>query len=470
VSITLTPQEVLPTLKKYMLADGYGDLVFDLERSKGAVIYDKLNDRELLDFFTCFASSPIGYNHPKLTAPDFLKKLARVAVNKPSNSDVYTTEMAEFVATWARIAMPDYMRHLFLVSGGGLAVENALKAAFDYKTRRNLEDGVWKDDAEAQAHENELVVIHFKQAFHGRTGYTLSLTNTADPRKYKYYPKFDWPRINSPGVNFSLPEPERWELCAEQEELAVEEIRAAMARHPHGVAAIIIEPIQAEGGDRHFRFEFHRKLRELADEADALLIHDEVQTGFGLTGKFWASEHLGIRPDILAFGKKSQVCGIMAGEKVDRVKYNVFSAEKAPDGTVPGCSRLNSTWGGNLVDMVRCQAYGQLPPRRTPLGRRGDGGHRSAGPGPDDSLRDAHGRGTGQGLEGDVRPRAVRHHLRGALHPLPAAVEPDGGRGGPGARHRPPGAEIALGFGVFSSLSDPWVPRPDGCPAATGRS
>jgi len=357
VSITLTPDQVLPTLKKYMLADGYGDLVFDLERSKGAVIYDKLHNRELLDFFTCFASSPIGYNHPKLTAPDFLKKLGRVAVNKPSNSDVYTTEMAEFVATWARIAMPDYAKHLFLVSGGGLAVENALKAAFDYKTRRNLQDGVWKDDAEAQAHESELVVIHFKQAFHGRTGYTLSLTNTADPRKYKYYPKFDWPRINSPGINFNLPEPERWELCAEQEALAVEEIRTAMAKHPHGVAAIIIEPIQAEGGDRHFRFEFHRKLRELADEADAMLIHDEVQTGFGLTGKFWASEHLGVRPDIIAFGKKSQVCGIMAGDKVDRVKYNVFSDEAAPDGTIPGSSRLNSTFGGSLVDMVRCQAY-----------------------------------------------------------------------------------------------------------------
>ena len=357
MSINITPDQVLPTLKKYMLADGYGDLVFDLERSKGAVIYDKLHDREFLDFFTCFASSPIGYNHPKLTAPDFLKKLGRVAVNKPSNSDVYTTEMAEFVATWGQVAMPDYMRHLFLVSGGGLAVENALKAAFDYKTRRNLEDGVWKDDAEAQAHENELVVIHFKQAFHGRTGYTLSLTNTADPRKYKYYPKFDWPRINSPGINFNLPEPERWELCAEQEELAVEEIRTAMAKHPHGVAAIIIEPIQAEGGDRHFRFEFHRKLRELADEADAMLIHDEVQTGFGLTGKFWASEHFGVRPDFIAFGKKSQVCGIMAGEKVDRVKYHVFSDEAAPDGTIPGSSRLNSTFGGSLVDMVRCQAY-----------------------------------------------------------------------------------------------------------------
>ncbi len=357
MSITLTPDQVLPTLDKYMLADGYGDLVFDLEKSKGAIIYDKLQDRELLDFFTCFASSPIGYNHPKLTAPDFLKKLARVAVNKPSNSDVYTTEMAEFVETWARIAIPDYMKHLFLVSGGALAVENAMKTAFDYKSRRNLEDGIWRDDAEAQAHENELVIIHFKQAFHGRTGYTLSVTNTADQRKYKYYPKFPWPRISSPGINFNLPEPERWELCAEQEDLAVEEIQVAIANHPHGVAAILIEPIQAEGGDRHFRTEFHHRLRELADEADAMLIHDEVQTGFGLTGKFWASEHLGVQPDIICFGKKTQVCGIMVGDKIERVKYHVFSDETAPDGTVPGSSRLNSTFGGNLVDMVRCRAY-----------------------------------------------------------------------------------------------------------------
>ncbi|MBD3399858.1 MAG: L-lysine 6-transaminase [Candidatus Coatesbacteria bacterium] len=353
----LTPQQVLPTLQKHMLADGFGDIVFDPVKSQGAILHDMLHDRDYIDLFTFFASSPIGYNHPHLTSPEFLKKLGRIAVNKTSNSDIYTVEMAEFVETFVRVAMPDYMKYLFFVSGGGLAVENAMKTAFDWKTKQNLQRGIWSDDAEAQAKEDELVIIHFRQAFHGRTGYTLSVTNTDDARKYKYFPKFDWPRISSPGINFSLPEPERWEFCAVEEERAVAEIRRAIALNPNKVAAILIEPIQAEGGDRHFRTEFHKWLRELADEAEALLIHDEVQTGFGLTGRFWASEHYDVRPDIICFGKKSQVCGIIVGDRLDTVKYHVFSDEADETGAVPGGSRLNSTWGGNLVDMVRCQAY-----------------------------------------------------------------------------------------------------------------
>ncbi len=357
MSSKITPQKVLPTLDKYMLADGFGDMVFDIEESKGAIIKDKLSGRELLDFFTFFASSPIGYNHPKLTTPKFLQKLGRVAVNKPSNSDVYTTELAEFVDTWARVAMPDYMRYLFLVSGGGLAVENAMKTAFDWKTKLNLEAGTWKNEADARSHENEMVILHFKHAFHGRTGYTLSVTNTADPRKYKYFPKFDWPRISSPAIDFSLNEPERTKAVEKLEAKAVAEIKAAMKKHPNTLAGFLVEPIQAEGGDRHFRTEFHQKLRELTDEAGALLLYDEVQSGYGLTGKFWAAEHYGVKPDVICFGKKSQVCGIMVGPKLDTVKYHCFSDEVAPDGSVPGGSRLNSTWGGNLIDMVRSQAY-----------------------------------------------------------------------------------------------------------------
>src|SRR6185312_2159417 len=111
------------------------------------------------------------------------------------------------------------------------------------------------------------------------------------------------------------------------------------------VCAIIIEPIQSEGGDNHVRKEFLEQVRELADENEALLIYDEVQTGVGLTGKFWCHEHFGenARPDILAFGKKMQVCGILAGKKVDEIEDNVFHVS----------SRINSTWGGSLVDMVR---------------------------------------------------------------------------------------------------------------------
>lgn len=108
------------------------------------------------------------------------------------------------------------------------------------------------------------------------------------------------------------------------------------------IACILIEPIQGEGGDRHFRLEFHQALRELANKHEALLIYDEVQTGIGMTGKFWAHQHF-VEPDILAFGKKAQVCGILAGKRVDEIETNCFKVS----------SRINSTWGGDLVDMVR---------------------------------------------------------------------------------------------------------------------
>jgi len=333
----LNPKDVHPTLGKHMLIDGY-EIVFDLEKSKGIHIYDALEGKTYLDFFTCFATSPVGYNHPKMTTPEFKEKLARVAVNKPSNSDVYSLEMAEFVDTFSRIAIPEYLSHLFLIEGGALAVENALKVAFDWKVRRNFEKG-YKEERGSK-------VIHFMQAFHGRTGYTLSMTNTADPRKFMYFPKFDWPRVLNPKITFPLNE-ENLKKVEEAEQESVRQIKKAVEDHPDDIAALVIEPIQGEGGDNHFRNEFFVQLRQLADEHGFLLIYDEVQTGIGLTGKMWAYEHFDARPDIIAFGKKTQVCGILAGKRIDEVENNVFVES----------SRINSTWGGNIVDMVRCQRY-----------------------------------------------------------------------------------------------------------------
>jgi L-lysine 6-transaminase len=124
---------------------------------------------------------------------------------------------------------------------------------------------------------------------------------------------------------------------------SLRQAREAFEAHPHDIACFIAEPIQGEGGDRHFRPQFFAAMRELCDEYDALLIFDEVQTGCGMTGTPWAYQQLGVAPDVVAFGKKTQVCGIMAGRRVDEVRDNVFSVS----------SRINSTWGGNLVDMVR---------------------------------------------------------------------------------------------------------------------
>jgi L-lysine 6-transaminase len=322
-----------------MLADGE-HLVIDLQGSHGAYLRDAATGREYVDFYAYFASQPVGHNHPKLREPEFLKRLCEVALYKPANSDVYTTYMAEFVETFARIARPADMPHLFFVDGGTLAVENALKTAFDWKIRKNLAAG--KGEKGTQ-------VIHFQEAFHGRSGYTLSLTNTADPRKHIYFPKFNWPRIVNPKLRFPITA----EVLAETatvEAQAIAQIKEALHANPDDIAALIIEPIQGEGGDNHFRPEFFAELRRLADENDFMFIVDEVQSGMGATGKMWAIEHTGVRPDIIAFGKKSQVCGIIVGPRVDEVADNVFRVS----------SRINSTWGGNLVDMVRGQRYLQI--------------------------------------------------------------------------------------------------------------
>ena len=326
---TLTPAQVHETIAAHMLADGF-DFVLDLDKSQGSTLVDARDGTEYLDLFTFFASSALGMNHPALAEDsDFLAELAHVAVNKPSNSDVYTLPMARFVDTFARVLGDPRLPHLFFVDGGALAVENALKIAFDWKSRWNEAHGV---DATLGTK-----VLHLQGAFHGRSGYTMSLTNT-DPAKVARFPKFDWPRIPAPSINAS-----RDVLVAERE--AVEAARAAFRANPHDIACFVMEPIQGEGGDNHFRPEFLQAMHALCREFDALFVLDEVQTGVGMTGTAWAYQQLGVQPDVVAFGKKAQVCGVMAGGRVDEVPDNVFA--------VP--SRINSTWGGNLTDMVRAR-------------------------------------------------------------------------------------------------------------------
>lgn len=332
----LRPEEIHPELSKHMLVDGY-DIVLNMAKSEGAYIFDSISGKKYLDFFTFFASSPVGLNHPKLLDPEFLERIKYAVANKPSNSDVYTEEMASCVKTFSRVAIPDYLPYLFFVSGGALAVENCLKTAFDWKVRKNFAKGI----KEEKGHQ----VIHFKDAFHGRSGYTMSLTNT-DPTKTDYFPKFDWPRISSPGIRFPLTE-ESIKTVAAAEKKSIAEIKQAIADNPDDIAAVILEPIQCEGGDIHFRKEFFQALRTIADENDILLILDEVQTGLGMTGKMWCHQHFDIEPDIIAFGKKTQVCGVLASKRIDDIKDNVFHTS----------SRINSTFGGNLLDMVRFDKY-----------------------------------------------------------------------------------------------------------------
>lgn len=334
--MTIAPEQVRKTIGTHMLADGM-EPVIDLERSHGSWLVNARDGREYLDLFSMFASLSLGYNHPKVVAQK--DRLLQAAINKPTNSDVYSMEMAEFVDILGDIAQPGYLPYAFFIEGGALAVENAMKTAFDWKVRKNLAAGKGE-----KGHK----IIHFKECFHGRSGYTLSLTDSPDPRKTKYFPTFDWPRISNPKIVFPLND-EHLNDVKKREQQALNEIRQALRDYPDEIAGLIIEPIQGEGGDNHFRSEFFEALRALADEHEFLLIYDEIQSGAGITGNMWAHEYFGnkAQPDIMSFGKKTQVCGIFAGNRLDEVEDHVFQES----------SRINSTWGGNLVDMVRYTLY-----------------------------------------------------------------------------------------------------------------
>jgi len=324
---TVSPDDVLGILREHLLVDGY-HLVLDLEKSRGTRLIDQRTGTAYLDMFTFFASNALGMNHPRLhDDEEFKADLLRVALNKPSNPDIYTVDLARFVETFARVLGDPALPHYFFIEGGSLAVENALKVAFDWKSRWNESHGISPDLGTKGR--------HLKDAFHGRSGYTMSLTNT-DPNKVARFPKFDWPRIDSPYIadGRDMDAVERHTL---------EQARAAFEAHPHDIACFIMEAVQGEGGDHHFRPQFLHAMRDLCHANDALFVLDEVQTGGGMTGRPWAYQHAGVTPDVLAFGKKLQVCGVMAGGRVDEVPDNVFRVS----------SRINSTWGGNLTDMVR---------------------------------------------------------------------------------------------------------------------
>ncbi len=327
---------VLQELEQHILMDGF-KIVIDLEKSRASRMANAATGKSLIDLYGFFGSLPIGFNHPYFDEPEVKADLARAAKIKIANSDVYSEEYADFVETFARVMPLSPLSRYLFIEGGALAIENCLKAAMDWKVRKNMAAGRGERGTE---------ILHFRRAFHGRSGYTMSLTNT-DPCKTDLFAKFTWPRVSTPSIDFSLAEAERERDVIEREKKSEAEIRKLIDERGHDIAAIIIEPIQGEGGDNHFRGEWLKKLRAICDESDVLLIFDEVQCGGGVTGKAWCCQHFDVVPDLAAFGKKVQVCGVIAGPRLDEVKDNAF---RLP-------SRLNSTWGGNFTDMVRSMHF-----------------------------------------------------------------------------------------------------------------
>jgi L-lysine 6-transaminase len=366
--VAVAPSQVHEVLARHVLTDGY-KIVYDTRASHGSWVVDARTGEEYLDLYTFFASAPLGSNPRGLADdPEFLAVLAEAAANKPANPDMYTTHYAQFVEAFDRVLGDRALPHLFFVEGGALAVENALKTAFDWKSRRN--------EAAGRSPRLGSQVMHLTKAFHGRSGYTLSLTNT-EPAKTDRFPKFGWPRIDVPAVTF--PVQAHLAEIEEAEARALAQARAAFEANPHDIACFIAEPIQGEGGDNHMRPEFLRAMQDLCHAYDALFVLDEVQTGVGITGTAWAYQQLGLEPDIVAFAKKVQLGGVMAGRRVNEVPDNVFAVS----------GRINSTWGGGLADMVRSRRLLEIIER--------------------DGLIDRAAK-TGDWLLGELRVLGERHH------------------------------------------------------------
>ena len=331
-----SPESVFSAVAPHVTPIDKATPVIDFARSQGAKMYDHIKGGSVIDFASHYASLPLGYNHPDFFEEAYEKRLLEVSRVKIANLDVLSDDYVKFLDTFRRVVGVKPFERFFFVDGGALGVENAMKAAFDWKAHRNIHRG---------KPEGKLEIMHFRQAFHGRSGYTLSVTNT-DPNKTRMFPKFDWPRIINPKIRFPMT-PENIEATLEDERSAMAEINRIMETRADDIAGILVEPIQGEGGDNHFRPEFLKFLREVADKHDVLLIFDEVQTGMGMTGTPWAWQQLGVIPDLVAFAKKAQVGGFMAGPRIMQEEKNVF--------TVP--SRISSTWGASLTDMVRATKY-----------------------------------------------------------------------------------------------------------------
>jgi len=318
------------TINKYLnkqkyLFDSF-PIVWNIKKSQNSFLYDIHTNEEYLDFHGGFGSNPIGWNHPKLTDYFCSGLWNKHFLNKPANCDFYTPEYIEFIEKFKTNVIPEKYPHVFFIDGGALAVENALKIAMDWKYQKNGDKN------------QNLSIAHFTKAFHGRSGYTMSLTNT-EPHKTKNFTKFDWPRF-LPSIKMEYLSPENQQIY---DEFAIGEIEKYFKEHHKNIAGLIIEPIQCEGGDRHFTKYFLQNLQKLCNQNDVLFIVDEVQTGFYTTGKPWCFQHYDIEPDLVSFGKKSQQCGVFGGKRLDEIQNHCFNTS----------GRLGSTWGGNHIDMIR---------------------------------------------------------------------------------------------------------------------
>jgi 4-aminobutyrate aminotransferase/(S)-3-amino-2-methylpropionate transaminase len=299
-------------------------------RSLGNYAVD-VDGNTLLDVYGHIACVPVGYNHPALLEAFRSEKFAWLAGWRPALGVAPPPEWVDLVEGPLMRCAPKGHDRVMTVTTGAEAVENALKAAFAWKMRRRRDGRPWSADDLAAVMKNhqpgvhELKVISFEGAFHGRTLGALSATRSKAIHKLDF-PAFDWPVVPFPANRFPLDAHVEENRALEARVLA--QIEDVLRAAEGTVAALIVEPIQGEGGDRHASASFFRALRSLLTKYEAAFIVDEVQTALGATGTFWAHEqwHLEEPPDVVTWSKKFQLGGLhLRADFVPTEAYRLFN-------------------------------------------------------------------------------------------------------------------------------------------------
>ena len=279
------------------------NIKIDFEKSFGSYVYDKNTKRSYLDFFGMYASLPLGYNHPFLSSEEFNAEVLRCANIKVTNCEFISSETEEFDKEFSSYCSNGHFSNFHYCSTGALAVEAAIKTCLHYKDYHTPN------------------ILSFRNSFHGVNSYGGFITDRFYSSKQRLS---GFPEIFTTKCDYDVNEVER-----------------RMSDKDDPITCVIVEPIQCTAGDIHHSEEFFIKLRNLCDIYDVPLIFDEIQIGFGTTGKLWFYEHLPVIPDIVIFGKKAQVSGLMTVNKLS----GIYEKENV--------NRLEVTWNSDTLDMIR---------------------------------------------------------------------------------------------------------------------
>jgi L-lysine 6-transaminase len=268
----------------------------DVARSHGSYLYDLNTGREVLDLFGLYSSLPLGYNHPAFDNDTFHAEVLRHAGVKITNCEMATDSAERFARAFELHPAMSAFTFFHYTTTGASAVDAAIKVAQAATKRRRI--------------------LVLADSYHGISGVAGMLAAPGGPAwsRTKDYPQADF-------------------YCQGGRQTA---------DWPMDLAAVIIEPIQCTAGDRVVDRAFLADARRFCTRTGIPLIFDEIQTGFGGTGTMWYFEQLGFAPDIVCFGKKAQVSGVMVADKFGAIF-------ETPD-------HLEATWDGDLLDMIRCRA------------------------------------------------------------------------------------------------------------------